>query len=576
MKGEKEEKLLSEFKPATYDEWKKLAESSLKGKTIDQLSWKTYEDIETKPIYAKEDIKESENIIGSLPGFEPFLRGTGYLNKDWDILQNISEPEPENFNKILRQNLEKGQNAILLTSDEASSNGSNTDLWIPAFAGMTFRSSAPVGRNGTSLFCIDDFSAAFKNIEIENFPVYIKTKSSLTGIAAIFASYLKSSKADFSKQRGGFFYDPVLTLAEDGFYPVPMADAFDEIAQVINWAKGSIPRFSFVTVNGNLFNEAGGNAVQEVAFSLGTAVEYLRELIKRAIKIDEIAPRIRFSFAIGPNFFIEIAKLRAARVLWSKVVKEFGGNENSMKLSIQAESCKWNKSKSEPYLNILRATSEAMSAIMGGCDSLSVGFFDEVLGEPGELSKRIARNTQIILKEECEIFAPADPAGGSWYVENLTIELAKKAWDLFRNVEKEGGMLKALEKGLPQKLLEEVRIKREEAFRDGKDVLVGVNKYRNSSKNPIKTPEIDYKAVFDRRHTFQEAYLKKRNSKKAKRLIEILKDTIKSDTKNIFNAAVEAVSAGATLGEISEALRMNKKGVSIKNPLKPVNLTEKF
>ncbi len=597
MKLKKEEKLLPEFKPATFNEWKKLSEMSLKGKSLGQLIKENYENIVTKPIYICEVVKKDENFISNLPGFEPYLRGTGFINKEWDILQKIPEPEPKSFNKELKRNLSCGQNAIFLQIDEDSSEGLNPNK----------SSKNNAGRKGTSIFCPDDFSTALKNINIENHPVYIKIKYSPAAVAAMFDAFLqkstgysstslrmtktRDSSASLRMTKGGFFYDPILTLAGDGFYPVSMEDAFNEIAWIITWAnkdastplsmteKGKLPRFAILTVNGNLFNDAGGNAVQELAFTFATAVEYIRELLIRGLNIDEIATRISLSYSIGPNFFIEIAKLRAARVLWAKIIKEFGGNEESMKAVIHAETCKWNKSKSSPYVNILRATGEAMSAIMGGCNSLSVGWFDDAFGVPGKLAKRLARNTQIILKEECEILDTADPAGGSWYVENLTAELAKAAWDLFRKVEKEGGMLKALKNGLPQKMLEEVRLKREKAISEGKDVLVGTNKYKSfdSAKDdnnikPSETPEIALKTVFGRRAKSYKAHIEKRNEKQVKLSLTKLNAELKEKSPNSFDSIVEAASSGATLGEIIEVLIKGRKGVKMEHPIKKLVL----
>ncbi|OGU90032.1 MAG: hypothetical protein A2220_05320, partial [Ignavibacteria bacterium RIFOXYA2_FULL_35_10] len=554
--------LLKDFQRTNYGEWEKLSNSILNNKLDDYVN-KLYKNIITKPIYFKDDISDLHIQINSLPGLYHNLKRNKLIHSNqWEIAQEIPLPLPEEFNKSLSENLINGQNAISIALDDASAFGFNPEDSI----------KVKVGRNGISIFFSDDFEKTLKNIDAEQYPIYIKTSTNLTSIASVFLSYLLNNKINIKKLSGGFHYDPLSVLAQKHEFPYDYELLFDEIVSLITWLHSKKCPFSVITINGNLFNESGGNAVQEIAFSMSETVLYLKELISRGIEINEAAKRIRLSYSIGPNFFVEISKLRAARLLWSKIIKHFGGNEDSQKVFIHAETCKWNKTKHDPYVNILRNTGEALSAILGGCDSLNLQYFDNAFGIPNEFSRRITRNTQLVLMEECDLTGITDIPGGSWYIENLTNELAKKAWELFQEVEKKGGFYKALDNGFIKEEIEKVKYERLFNFNKKKDVLIGTNIYPNPNEKPIEATEIDYNAIFKQIHSTLRVHIEKRDNMKVSKLLDVLNDTVNDNPINSFESALNAVKAGATLGEISKPFNI-KFNATIKNPIEKMKLS---
>ncbi len=564
------ESLLGDFQKTNYKNWEKLSNELLNNKLDDYVN-KLYESITTKPIYFKDDIINLYEQTKSLPGLYPYIRGNKLSNSyKWEIAQEIPLPLPVEFNKSLIENLLNGQNAISIIPDDASASGFNPEESI----------RIKIGRNGTSIFISDDFENALKNINIEEYPIYIKSSTNLSSIASVFFAYILKNKVNLKNLSGGFHYDPLSVLAQKHEYPYNYELLFDEIVSLINWLYSKKCPFSVITINGNLFNEAGGNAVQELAFSMSETVLYLKELINRGIDINESAKRIRLSFSIGPNFFVELSKLRAARMLWAKIIKHFGGNEESQKVFIHAETCKWNKTRQDPYVNILRNTGEAFSAILGGCDSLNLQYFDNAYGIPNEFSRRITRNTQLVLMEECDLTGITDIPGGSWFIENLTNELAKNAWKLFQEVEKQGGFYKALDNGFIKEEIEKVKYERLFNFTKKKDVLIGTNMYPNPnechperSRRAIETTETDYNGIFKHRHSTLRAFMEKRDNMEVSKLLDILNDTVNDNPANSFEVALNAINEGATLGEISKPFNI-KFNATIKNPIEKMNLSE--
>jgi len=329
-------------------------------------------------------------------------------------------------------------------------------------------------------------------------------------------------------------------------------------------------------VHSRSFLEAGGSAVQELAFALAVGTEYLREMDKRGVGVDVVAPRMRFAFSVGPNFFMEIAKFRAARLLWSRIVESFGGSQLSQAMNIHARTALWNKSKLDPYVNMLRTTTESFSAVLGGVQSLQVTPFDEVFGLPDEFSRRISRNTQILLATEAQLRHVVDPAGGSWAVEWLTDQIAQKAWSLFQEVEGKGGALASLQSGFIQSEVEKVAKAKEAALATRKDIQVGVNQYANLGEKKVEGRKPDYAAIFKSRVAavgeFRTAY----DDVKHAKVIGKLSDLLGVTDEKMVNAAIEAVLAGATLGEITRVIRANDAERPSIVPLRLHRLSEKF
>lgn len=453
MKNIESQKIIpvNDFKKSDYKDWKSEAEKSLKDKPLDFLNTNTYEDISIKPIYSKEDIYNLQLPDNQYPGFYPFDRGTDasvYKTKKWFISQEISADKPELFNKKALHNISYGQTAVKIKFDKLNSSN-------------IFESEK-------------DFNIAFKNIDLSKIQINVEAGTSAPGFFGKLISYLSNKK--YSYALGGIDFDPIGYFACNASLPYPMDIAYDNMAEMVKKNQYGIYT---VGAKGDIYYEAGGNVVQELSFALATAVEYIRAMKERKIKIDDISQQIRFHFSAGTDFFMDIAKLRAVRMLWAKIIKEFGGNSDSQKIKMYIKTTGTDKSILDPYVNILRNTSQALSSILGGCDTLEIRLFDENFKELDEFSERISRNTQIVLCEECNLADIIDPAGGSYYIESLTNEIALQSWALFQEVEKLSGMYEALKQGFPESKIFKIRSKKMKNLKIRKDILLSVNKYPN-------------------------------------------------------------------------------------------------
>jgi methylmalonyl-CoA mutase len=489
------ESLLSEFEQVSYEKWKEIAEGSLKGKPFEKLIGKTLEGIDIQPIYIKEDVDGIKDV-NSMPGFYPFDRGSnpdGYIIKKWDIAQEIPYPTPELLNGALKNDLQKGQTAISIVVDDLSKNGESP------------KNDPKLLKNGTSVFCETDYFKALDGIDITKTPIYIKAELATSVQYAIFIYFLKKRNIEMKSINGGFFFDPIAIALDDKYEKVDIQALYGHQQFLLSSIKSWESAFKPICIDTAFYHEAGSDAVQEVAFSLSTGVQYLRSLQNEEISIDEIAGKTFFNVAFGPAFFIEIAKMLAMRKLWAKVVKEFGGSEDSGKIHLFARTSKLNKSRLDQYVNLLRNTTEALSAILSGCDALHVEYFDEPFGSPSEFSRRVARNIQLVLMEECNLPDVIDPVGGTWFVEKLTEEIAEKAWSLFVEIEKQGGMIKAIENNFVQGLIEEKAKQRLTQLSNRKDILVGTNKYPNKNEKEAKPFEYDNKELSAERIAFERS-----------------------------------------------------------------------
>lgn len=543
--GNQNSGMFSDFPAPTYEEWRKAAEATLKGAPFDKrLVTKTYEEIDIQPIYKLADI-EGLHHKDFLPGFSPYLRGTeplGYRAKSWDVCQELCYGEPEEFNQALRNDMECGQDAINLTLDRAGFLGLDVDQ----------AEAEDIGFGGVSVSSLDDLGKALDRIDLEQVSLYIQAGASGLPIGSLLLALLQKQACSADKLTGCIGADPLGMLARDGRLPRSLKGAYQDMANLTGWAAANAPKLQTILIQGHPYNDGGASATQELAFALATGVEYIRELQSRDLTIDEIAPRVRMAVSLGSNFFMEMAKLRAGRVLWAKIIKEFGGSETSQKLFIHARTSRWNKTLYDPYVNMLRTTTEAFSGVVGGCNSMHVGAFDEVIRTPDNFSRRIARNTHTILREECNLLTTVDPAGGSWYVETLTDSIAKKSWELFREVEKRGGMFKALQSGFPQQQLNTVATKRQDAYARRKDVFVGINMYANAAETRLDVHAKDPQAFKSKRTASLSAYREAIDDEwRDSALKKLLKA---SSPEEAVKAATHAAAGGATLGEINRAL----------------------
>ncbi len=528
--------LLGDFPATSYDDWRQAIDKVLKGAPFEKkLVTKTYEEINLQPMYRLEDIQDLPHK-DSLPGFAPYVRGTGLLGyklKPWDVCQEIPCRTPAEFNAALRYDLERGQNAVNLTLDKATLAGRDADQ----------ADAEAVGYGGVSISTLDDLRQALDGIDLERTPIVIQAGTAALPLTAMLAALAERRDQDLNQLQGAVNMDPLGTLAQDGALPCSLDGAYDAMSELTAWAQANARQLRTIGVQGHPYHNGGASATQELAFVLAAGVEYLRAMGQRNLEVDDVAPRMRFSFSLGANVFMEIARMRAARMLWARIVKAFGGNEESQKMAIHARTSAWNKTVYDPYVNMLRATTEAFAGVIGGCDSLHIGAFDETIRQPNEFSRRVARNIHTILREESNLARTIDPAGGSWYVESTTDAVASNSWALFQEVEKQGGLFKALEAGLPQRQVAEVAAKRTANAARRKDIFVGTNMYPNMTEKPLEIPSVDAQALQSERATQLAQY--RASAHAADALAEL------AAGNDVMGAAITAALNGATLSQLA-------------------------
>lgn len=465
-------RLLDEFEQHTYEQWKEAAVNLLNGAPFEKLLiTKTYEGFSLDPIYMRKDV-ESLPQVQDFPGFGSRARGaraSGYNSRSWEISQEIAESTPERFNAVARKELENGQTELNVWFDLPTRCG-----WQDSGAGW-----GVAGVCGFSMMDRTAFAQAFEGIHLDYVSIYLRSGLAAGPLASLFFAYLQEKGIGVKNLRGSIDCDPIGWLVETGELPGGLAARYDEMAALASYCIEEAPGFQCVSVQGHAYHNAGGASYQELGLVMSTAVAYLRALSERGIDLNKVAPRFRISLTVGPNFFLEIAKLRAARMLWSRITEAFGIEPQNRTFHLHARTGLWNKTSLDAYTNILRVTTEAFSAVVGGCDSLHIGAFDEVFREVGDFSRRVSRNIHHILGEECDLAQVIDPAGGSYAVEVLTDRLYRAAWSYFQELEGAGGMPKVLEEGLPQKQIAAVREEKLQNIARRKDSIVGINNYPN-------------------------------------------------------------------------------------------------
>ncbi len=513
---------------AAYSKWRAAVEADLQGAPFDKkLVTRTFEGVLLQPLYTRADASGLSDQ-GAQPGVAPFVRGyspSGYTaGQAWEFAQEIGGARTLEFNSSLLSDLMRGQNSVALTADRATRAGLDPDV-----------AAAPVGVEGVSVADLADISAALKDVDLSALPVHIRAGVNPLPLAALYLAQARKKGVAPSKLTGSVTGDPLGELAEQGTLPGSLASAYDALATWTKWSEKNTPALATVGVNGAVWLEAGGNAVQELAFAIAAGVEYVRALSERGISPASVIPRLRFTFAVGPQFYLEISKFRAFRLLWSRVAQGFGVEGAASRVRIHARTNRWNKTVLDPHVNMLRVTTEAFSAVLGGIDSLHIGPFDEVLGGSDEISRRIARNVHTLLSEEFHAIAPADPAGGSWLVEKTTDEFARKAWALFQDVEKQGGLAAALRAGYVQKLIATNAGEKDDAVSKRRLSLVGTNLFPNLKEKPIARSMIDLAAFAQTR----ASEIKSRRPAAPK------------VSATDFDAMVKAAESGATVGQLA-------------------------
>ena len=547
----------TEFPIPGYDEWREVAVAALKGGTFEKrLITHTHEGIDLQPMYRAEDAADLPHM-GTMPGFAPYVRGTqtmGYKIDPWEVNQELAEASPESFNRALLSDLERGQTTVNMVLDTATLLGEDADTPETGY----------VGKGGLSISSLTDLGKALDGVDLKQTPLFIQTGASGIPMAAMVLALVEKQSGSKEKLSGCIGSDPLGELASTGRLARTLSGAYDDMAQLTAWASANAPDLRTVLVRGHPYHDGGGSAVQELAFAIATGVEYLREMQTRGVAVDQAAPRVMFAFSLGSNFFMEVAKLRAARILWAKVVAAFDGSEDAQKMCIHARTSSWNKTLYDSNVNMLRSTTEAFSGVLGGCDSMHIGPMDEVARVPSDFTRRVARNAHTVLRDEAGLTRAIDPAGGSYYVENLTDTVARNSWDLFREVEKQGGMAKALQAGFPQGQVAGVSAERGKAYAQRRDIFVGTNMYPNAADTPLEVAEIDHAALQQTRAAELKAY---RDAVDAQRCKGALEKLAAAAPESRIEAAVNAVSGGATIGDLCAALCTGEKMDPLINPV---------
>jgi methylmalonyl-CoA mutase len=545
------EKLFGGFPAATAAEWRKVAEESLAGAPFEKkVVTRTPEGIDLRPIYTRED-GERLPLRSTWPGLAPYLRGSSALGArpaGWLIAQELPYGRPDEFNQALLQDLNRGQNCVNLLFDIATRLGLDPDSGLPG----------EVGGCGLSLATLDDVGRALRGVDLASVPLYAPAGVSALAITALLAAWMAEQGKSPSALHGAVLSDPVSEWVGRGVLPGGLFCAYDEMAALTDWAARNKMRLRTVGVHASLWADAGGNAVHELAFGLATGVEYLRELSLRKVAASRAGPRFLFSYSLGSHFFMEIAKLRAARLLWARAVGAAGGDEQAQRLVCHGRTSIWNKTILDPHVNLLRATSEAFAGVVGGCSSIHVAPFDECFRVPDDFSRRLARNVQIILAEECQLGRVVDPAGGSWYVETVALELAEKAWTLFQDVERRGGMAAALRAGFPQEqvaLSARDRIASAETRRDG---IIGTNLHPNLREAMERGQAPDYAALAAKRAAQIVSYRMSPEAERGAEVLEKLASLLGAPAGTKMAILTDAFLHGASLGEVTRVLRSGR------------------
>ncbi|MDX0994404.1 methylmalonyl-CoA mutase [Sinorhizobium medicae] len=532
----------------TIKDWEALAEKELKAGP-ESLTWHTPEGIDVKPLYTSDDISGMGDL-NTLPGFEPFLRGpraTMYAGRPWTIRQYAGFSTAEASNAFYRRNLAAGQQGVSVAFDLATHRGYDSDH--PRVEG-------DVGKAGVAIDSVEDMKILFDGIPLDRISVSMTMNGAVIPILASFIVAGEEQGVSRDRLSGTIQNDILKEFMVRNTYIYPPEPSMRIVADIIEYTAKEMPKFNSISISGYHMQEAGATLVQELAFTLADGREYVRAALAKGLNVDDFAGRLSFFFAIGMNFFMEAAKLRAARLLWTRIMKEFKPEKaSSLMLRTHCQTSGVSLQEQDPYNNIIRTAFEAMSAVLGGTQSLHTNSFDEAMALPTDFSARIARNTQLILQHETGVTRVVDPLAGSYYVESLTNELAEKAWALIEEVEALGGMTKAVNAGLPKRLIEEAATRRQAAVDRGEEVIVGVNRYRLENEQPIDILQIDNAAVRTAQIKRIEETRRRRNSQKMKEALNALADVARSGKGNLLAAAVEAARARATVGEITDAMR---------------------
>jgi len=529
-------------------DWEKQAASELNGKASSSIHWKTPEGIEIKPLYTAEDL-EKFAYTETISGFAPFTRGprsTMYAGRPWTIRQYAGFSTAEESNAFYRKNLAAGQKGLSVAFDLATHRGYDSDH--PRVVG-------DVGKAGVAIDTVEDMKLLFDQIPLDQMSVSMTMNGAVLPVLAAYVVAAEEQGVKQGQLNGTIQNDILKEFMVRNTYIYPPSASMRIAGDIIEYTSKHMPRYNSVSISGYHIQEAGATAVQELAFTLGNGLEYVHTALNRGMTIDSFAPRLSFFFGIGMNFFMEIAKLRAARFLWNNLIQQFKPKKaQSAMLRTHCQTSGWSLTEQDPFNNIVRTTIEALAATLGGTQSLHTNAFDEALGLPTETSARVARNTQLILQEEAGIPHVVDPFGGSYFMESLTDSMIRETTKLLGEVENLGGMTKAVESGMPKQRIEAAAARRQALIDQGKEVIVGTNKYQAENAEPVEVREIDNSSVRNAQIERLKNIRKSRDTQKVDSALKTITDAAETGEENLLALSINAMRLRATVGEVSTAI----------------------
>ncbi len=538
------------FEDPSLKEWRQQAVKELRGRSLDEITWQTPEGIDIKPVYSADDLAELEHL-NTLPGFPPYLRGpraTMYAGRPWTLRQYAGFSTAEESNRFYRDNLKSGQTGLSVAFDLPTHRGYDSDH--PRVIG-------DVGKAGVAIDSVEDVKILFDSIPLDKISVSMTMNGAVLPVLAMFIVAGEEQGVSQEALSGTLQNDILKEFMVRNTYIYPPEPSMRIVADIIQHTSNHMPRFNPISISGYHMQEAGATCVQELAYTIADGIEYVRAALSTGMDVDQFAPRLSFFFCIGMNLFMEIAKLRAARFLWADLMKTHFSPKKptSLMLRTHCQTSGVSLTSQSPYNNIIRTTIEALAAVLGGTQSLHTNSFDEALALPSEFSAQIARNTQLILREESGLSKVVDPLAGSYYIESLTGSMIREAKNLIDEVEAMGGMTRAVEAGIPKQRIEASAAKRQARFDSGEDVIIGVNQFISDSDDDVELLEVDNQAVRESQISRLTNVRESRNEKACQSALSQLKRCAESGEWGLLQQSILAARARATVGEITDAVR---------------------
>lgn len=537
-----------EFPPASFGEWNKAAAKSAPGGNVEALNWVTPDGIAVKPLYTAADVQGLPHA-DTLPGFAPFVRGpqaTMYAVRPWTIRQYAGFSTAEESNAFYRKALAAGGQGVSVAFDLATHRGYDSDH--PRVVG-------DVGKAGVAIDSVEDMKILFDGIPLDQVSVSMTMNGAVLPVLAGYVVAAEEQGVAQDQLSGTIQNDILKEFMVRNTYIYPPEPSMRIVGDIIAYAAQKMPKFNSISISGYHMQEAGANQALELAFTLADGKEYVKTAMAKGLDVDAFAGRLSFFWAIGMNFYLEIAKMRAARLLWCRIMQGFGAkNPKSLMLRTHCQTSGWSLTEQDPYNNIVRTTIEAMAAVFGGTQSLHTNSFDEAIALPTEFSSRIARNTQLILQEETHITNVVDPWAGSYMMEKLTQDMADAAWKIIEEVEAMGGMTRAVDSGWAKLKIEAAAAEKQARIDSGRDVIVGVNKYKSQGGDPLEILEVDNVKVREQQIVRLQKVKAKREGAKVHAALEALTAAARTGQGNLLELAIQAIRLRATVGEVSDAL----------------------